>query len=138
LKLAERAGMLRRRVAIPLQDPALFIDDPRWQEYIRCDPLVLREITLRFASEDLKLDAYVAHAAPHIRTPTLLVLAGRDKIIDNDALRSYYQNLGCAEKRLIEYPQAAHTLEFEPDATQFFNDLADWILAAAANVQRLL
>jgi alpha-beta hydrolase superfamily lysophospholipase len=132
LKLARWAGVSRRRVAIPLQDPALFIDDRRWQEYIASDPLVLREITIRFAAEDLKLDAYVAGAAPHIRTPTLLMLAGRDQIIDNNAVREYFHNLGAVEKKLIEYPQAAHTLEFELDRIPFFSDLADWILGTAA------
>jgi alpha-beta hydrolase superfamily lysophospholipase len=132
LNLATRAGITRRRVSIPLQDPALFIDDGKWQEYIRCDPLVLREITLRFAAEDIKLDAYVADAAPQIRTPALLMLAGRDQIIDNAAVRDYFHKFASAEKRVVEYPQAAHTLEFEPEPAGFFSDLAEWITRTAA------
>lgn len=136
LKLADRVGVRRRRVKIPLQDPALFIDDPNWQQYIGLDPLVLRAITLRFANEDLKLDAYVADSAPHVRTPTLLMLSGRDQIIDNDSMRVYFQHLASSQKRLIEYPRAAHTLEFEPDATAFFHDLADWLLQIEARMPK--
>jgi alpha-beta hydrolase superfamily lysophospholipase len=136
LKLADRIGLKRRRVTIPLQDPALFIDDPAWQEYIGSDPLVLREITLRLANEDLKLDAYVADAAPHLCTPTLLMLAGRDQIIDNEAMRAFFEQLSSSQKRLIEYPQAAHTLEFEPDTTSFFNDLSGWIVQTARSARQ--
>jgi alpha-beta hydrolase superfamily lysophospholipase len=131
LRLADRVGIHRRRVPIPLQDPALFIEDPAWQQYIALDPLVLRTVTLRFANEDLKLDAYMEDSAPHLRTPTLLMLAGRDQIIDNESTRTYFEQLGCSQKRLIEYPRAAHTLEFEPDAAGVFDDLHQWIAQLA-------
>lgn len=133
LKLANRVGVRRRRVTIPLQDPALFIEDANWQKFIGDDPLVLRQITLRMALEDLKLDAYVSDSAAWIRTPTLLMLAGRDRIIDNRAMKVYFQSIPSENKRLIEYPQAAHTLEFEPDADRFFNDLADWMVGIASS-----
>ncbi len=64
------------------------------------------------------------------------MLAGRDQIIDNNAMRDYFQKLSATQKELIEYPRAAHTLEFEPDPTPFFNDLANWILRTAANDAR--
>lgn len=131
VKLANRIGAQRRQVTIPLQDPALFIEGVNWQQYIASDPLVLRQITLRMALEDLKLDAYVDDSAPFIRTPTLLMLAGRDRIIDNQGMREYFQSIAATNKRTIEYPQAAHTLEFEPDADRFFNDLTEWIVSIA-------
>lgn len=127
LRLMNAAGLRGRRVAIPLQDPALFTDHPPWQAYIRDDPLTLRTITARLAVADLALNRYVATAAPGIRVPTLLMLSGQDRIIDNGGVKAFFERLGTPQKQLIEYPAAGHTLEFEPRPEGFFQDLAGWV-----------
>jgi alpha-beta hydrolase superfamily lysophospholipase len=127
LRWADRLGLSHRRVTIPLQDPALFTAVPAWQEYIAADPLTLRQITIRFALADLALDNYVAGAAPHITLPTLLMLAGQDRIIDNPGVQQFFGQLAAADKKQIEYSTAAHTLEFEPDPQPYFSDLTDWV-----------
>ncbi len=119
--------MQRRRVAIPLRDPALFTDNVTWREFIASDPLTLREMTWRFAREDRVLSRYARESAPYLTQPLLLMLAGRDRIIDNRRVRDFYTRVASENKSLIEYPSAAHTLEFEPDPQPYFNDLANWI-----------
>ena len=57
----------------------------------------------------------------------LLILAGQDRIVDNPRTRDYFARFPSRHKMLIEYGNAAHTLEFEPDPTRYFNDLASWI-----------
>jgi len=56
----------------------------------------------------------------------LLMLAGRDRISDNPRLRSFFEQLRSDAKQLIEYPNAAHTLEFETDTREYFGDLIGW------------
>ena len=131
LRLTGATRLRRRHVPIPLQDPAMFADDPDWQAYIRDDPFTLRRVTIRAALADLHLNRYVADAAPQIRVPTLLMLAGRDRIIDNPGMWAFMGQLGTHQKKLIEYPQAAHTLEFESPPDPFFNDLATWLRQTA-------
>ncbi len=126
IRLAVRAGLARRRVAIPLQDPALFTQSPAYREYIQTDPLTLRTITLRFAEANLRLAKYATEAPEEIRVPTLLMLAGRDPIVDNAKTRRFVERIACNEKWILEYPQAGHTLEFEPDPSGFFTDLSGW------------
>jgi alpha-beta hydrolase superfamily lysophospholipase len=55
------------------------------------------------------------------------MLAGRDRIVANCRMRAYLSRTSAVHKTLIEYPNAAHTLEFEPDPQAYFADLADWI-----------
>jgi len=117
----------RRRLRIPLRFPHLFTESPRWQEFITHDSLALRMITWRFAAEDRKLTRYARAAATYIYRPTLLVLAGRDRIVSNGPTRRYFEQIPSSGKTLIEYPSAAHTLEFENDPTPYFADLAAWI-----------
>ena len=57
---------------------------------------------------------------------TLLMLAERDRIIDNAKTRRFVERFRC-EKQIIEYPKAHHTLEFEPDDHPFVNDLLRWM-----------
>jgi alpha-beta hydrolase superfamily lysophospholipase len=125
--------MLRRRRRIPLRRPALFTDSPSWRKFIADDPLTLRSITVRFAREDRRLTVFAQQSAPFLYMPLVMVLAGRDRIVNNRRTRRYFGRASSMRKLLIEYPHAAHTLEFEPDPTAYFRDLAAWILFTTSN-----
>jgi acylglycerol lipase len=127
LKAAIRLGAGRRQMPIPLDNPALFTGSPRWQRFIAEDPLSLRQATLSLFRASHDLDRAVQDTAEQIRTPTLMMLAGRDQIIDNAAARAYFNRLASLEKKLIEYPEAQHTLEFEEPPDGFLADLAGWV-----------
>jgi acylglycerol lipase len=57
----------------------------------------------------------------------LLMLAGRDRIIDNARTRAYVGSFASADRTIVEYSNAHHTLEFEPDPSPVFADLAGWL-----------
>ena len=126
LRLPMRERMKRRRVEVPLT-AELFTDTPRWREFVAGDPLSLRDVTIRFSSADVRLTRLAREGAELVRTPTLLMLSGRDLIVDNRRCREYLRRSGAIHKTLIEYPNAAHTIEFDPDPHRYFYDLADWI-----------
>lgn len=116
-----------RRFAIPLDDAELFTANPRWLKFLRDDPLSLRQATARFLVESARLDGYLRFAAKHVRVPVLLLLAERDRIIDNRATRRFMERFRTADKEIIEYPGAHHTLEFEPDPDRFIGDVRHWL-----------
>lgn len=126
LRLGQALGAGRKRVPIPLDDPALFTGEPRWQEFIRNDPLALREATVSFLKSSSDLDAELERIPEALCQPTLVMLAGRDRIIDNPATRRYLARLRTPELVLREYPEAQHTLEFEPRRETIFTDLIRW------------
>jgi acylglycerol lipase len=121
-----------RRVKIPLERPSLFTDSDAWQQFIAHDPLTLRRVSWRFAREDRYLTRYARGAAPYLHMPLLLVLAGRDRIVDNARTRAFFNRTGSRVRTLIEYPNAAHTLEFETEPEPYFADLASWAATSAA------
>lgn len=127
LRIPVRQRMQRRRLEIPLQPAALFTETPRWREYVDRDPLSLRDVSYRFVQSDNRLTRYAKQGAPYIHTPTLMMLAGRDRIVTNSRCRSFWGRIGAAHKTLIEYASAVHTLEFEAEPDRYFADLADWI-----------
>lgn len=125
----------RRPVRVPLSDPRLFTDNPVWQEFLREDPLCLRKGSSRLLMTSVALTQVVSDAPEKIHVPSLLVLAGQDRIIDNDKARAYFQRFASTDKAILEYPESHHTLEFEPDPEPFFADLIAWILRVSERKQ---
>jgi alpha-beta hydrolase superfamily lysophospholipase len=141
----------RRKYPIPLSDPWLFTDSPRWRQFIADDPLMLREGTARMAYSNgcmtstlcafapgCRSPLYFVHLfrqlykfrrirPPVIRVPVLLLLAENDRIIDNDLTRHYLERICQNRLEVIEYPGANHTLEFEPDPELHLHDLLGWL-----------
>jgi len=116
------------RFPIPLEDPHLFTENADRVQYIAEDALSLRDLTARFMFESRRLDGLARQAARTTHVPAMLCLAGRDRITDNEATRRLIYAMA-ARKRVRVYDEAHHTLEFEPDPTPYFADLAAWITA---------
>ena len=129
-----------RRFPIPLSDPHLFTASPERLRYIAEDPLSLHDVTARFLFESRRLDALVRRAARKVRLPTLVLLAEKDRIINNEATQTLISRVatrlrrgearlcrGEARRRVVVYSGASHTLEFEPDPEKYFRDLVAWI-----------
>ncbi|MEX0703187.1 MAG: alpha/beta fold hydrolase [Planctomycetales bacterium] len=132
LRLAAWRGWQDGTARIPLDDPCLFTSEPRWQEFIRDDPRALRRVTWGFLAASAELERMAEAAPPSLRSPLLLMVAGRDRIIDTPATRRYFAEIASPRKKLIEYPHAAHTLEFEADRDRFIDDLLDWLESVRA------
>ena len=116
------------RFPIPLNDPELFTDSDQWQRYVTEDRYGLTEATARFLFESFRFDVYLKWLAHRVAVPVLLMLAGRDKILDNAKSRLYLSRLkGSKSLTLIDYPDAAHTLEFEGPDHPFVADMLRWM-----------
>ncbi len=117
----------RRRFAIPLNDPELFTASPEWRRFIAEDPLSLHEATARFLIESVRLDRCVRSAGRFVHVPVLLLLAEHDRIIDNARTRAYVKRFAAADKQIITYDGAHHTLEFEPEPDYIIDDIRLWL-----------
>jgi alpha-beta hydrolase superfamily lysophospholipase len=115
------------RFLIPLSDPELFTASPHWQQFLREDPLTLHEATARLLIESVRLDYYLQVVPKRVRVPVLLLLAEHDRIIANAPTRRFVESFATTDKEVIEYPDAHHTLEFEPKPDLFLNDVRCWL-----------
>jgi alpha-beta hydrolase superfamily lysophospholipase len=125
----------RKQFPIPLADPALFTDDVAKQAFIAADPLALRTATASLLAASRFLDRRVRGVKLLIRQPKLLMLAGRDRIVDNARTLAYF-GATPEPRTLIEYPEGCHTLEFDPDPARYARDLADWLDATLVSRSR--
>jgi len=121
-----------RHFPIPLSNPELFTANPRWIDFLRADPLSLHRATAALFVTSARLDWFVRDAPEKITLPALLMVAGQDRILDNARTRAYFDRFASTSKKLCYYPDAHHTLEFEPDPEVFIRDLIDWMSEATS------
>ena len=113
---------------IPLNAPELFTASPEWQAFIGRDRHGLREATARFLFGSFRFDRFLRREYRKVKCPVLLMLAGRDRILDNAATRKLLAEFTSAESiAVIDYPEAEHTLEFEGAEHPWFGDMAAWM-----------
>jgi alpha-beta hydrolase superfamily lysophospholipase len=115
-----------RMFPIPLSEPELFTSSLVWQKFIREDRHGLRTVTARFLFSSVSLDLYLQRAAKRVTVPTLLLLAGNDRVIDNLKVQAFVDRFPAA-KRTIEYADSQHTLEFENPDHPFVPDCIRWL-----------
>jgi len=116
------------RFEVPLNDPALFTDNPAGRQFIACDPLKLESVTARFLYRSRQLDRPLQRdPRGALQPPLTLFLAERDRIIRNDATQAWARRVAGPTAPIAMFPGAAHTLEFEPDPLLFAERLRHWV-----------
>jgi len=127
-KLAIAMSLLsrpRRLFEIPLCDVELFTDNEAMREYLRRDRCRLLRATGRFLYVSRRLDQLLRRSpAGCLKMPVTLILAERDRIIDNAATRRLAERLAGGRLEVKTLP-GAHTLEFEPHPEPFYQALAE-------------
>lgn len=120
-------------------DPKLLSRDPAWQEATAADPLFGTVATPRWFMESNEAQRLALGEAARIQLPTLVLLPTDDPIASPAAGMTFFQDLGAADKALIEYPGALHELLNEEEETRelVFGDLLEWLQARSVPASNL-
>jgi alpha-beta hydrolase superfamily lysophospholipase len=94
------------------------------------DPLVHHVATAGWFMSTLRAQARIRARASDLRAPTLLLLAGEDRIVDNEASQAFAQAAG-AIVEVRDYPSLFHEVFLEPEAGPVLSDIATWLLGRA-------
>jgi alpha-beta hydrolase superfamily lysophospholipase len=113
------------RVPTPI-DPPMFTTTPRYLAYIEGDPLRLTSVTAKFFWETRRLDRHIAANVASLRLPVLLLLAGKDRIIDNAATRELLTRATGAALEVVDYPEQTHSVQFD-DPDRLVTDMDRWM-----------
>jgi len=127
LKIAEKLGIRDPLAPIPLNDPALFTGEAKWQQFIRDDRLKIDDVTVSFLLANRGIDRLLSGIRSQFPCPVLCMLAGKDRIIDNEGTRRFVNRLAPTGQTVVEYSEARHTLEFEPIRAKIVDDVIDWL-----------
>jgi lysophospholipase len=93
------------------------------------DPLVFHVATARWFACALATQARIRDGAAQWKTRTLMLLAGEDRIVCNNANRAFAQAAG-PSVTLREYPGYFHEIFLEAEAAGAAGHVADWLLSS--------
>lgn len=112
-------------IASPIA-PEMFTTTPRYLEYIKSDPSRLTHATARFYWQSSRLDSYLAGNIDALDRPTLLLLAGQDRIIDNAGVLGMLNRGNTDKLTVINYPDQTHSVQFD-DPERLVQDMDHWL-----------
>ena len=118
-------------IASPIA-PEMFTTTPRYLDYIKSDPSRLTHATARFYWQSSRLDSYLAGNIAALDRPTLLFLAGQDRIIDNAGVLEMLTRGNTDELTVIDYPDQTHSVQFD-DPVRLVQNIDHWLQRQLAN-----
>lgn len=118
----------RRHFDIPLNDPALFTADPKWVEYLENDPLQIHQATAGFFLASRRMDKAVRQLPSTEAVPLHLMLAGDERIVDNETTRQFVREMNWPHRLITTYHESRHTLEMGPDRERYLQDVVRWLM----------
>ncbi|MEK0447187.1 MAG: hypothetical protein RLZZ399_2508 [Verrucomicrobiota bacterium] len=129
LRLARMLSRLWPSFPIPLPPRAspILSRDPAVEAALRHDPLMLRHVTARFATEGIAMIGAVREQTPRLRLPVLLLHGGDDPINTLAGARLVLESAQSTDKQLKVYEGNLHEPFHDFDKERVIADLADWI-----------
>jgi alpha-beta hydrolase superfamily lysophospholipase len=100
----------RTEFPTPLRDE-YFVSAGPWLDWIRRDPLALRFVSAGFLRSAARLARRMRRAISELETPLLVILARRDAIVDNRAIRCTFLASCPGPRRLLEH-DVEHYIDF--------------------------
>ncbi|HMU37468.1 MAG TPA: alpha/beta hydrolase [Pseudomonadota bacterium] len=91
------------------------------------DPFVFHTATARWFSEVLAIHADSLNRASQIKLPTLMLLAGDDRLTDAQAADRVFDRLGSRDKTMKTYPGMFHEILNELERQRVYDDLLEWL-----------
>lgn len=133
LGLLKMMSMLAPGLAVPNGlDVNHLSHDPAVAQAYGDDPLVHNKISARLLSSMLLAGKFALDQAHTMAIPTLLVIAGDDRIIDPDGSRRFFAALPPAIATLRDYDGMYHEIFNEIGAERVFADVRRWLDALPA------
>lgn len=114
----------KRRFAIPIPDEEMFTPRIEGAEFIRRDPLRLRQATARFLVETRKLDRANERVLSALGAPALVLLAGDDQIVDTPTVGRRLREVDGMKIRI--FPGYPHSMEFAPTSEALAEEIHRW------------
>lgn len=109
------------RIGLPIR-PEMFTTTARYLEYVTNDPLRRRDASARLLATSRRLDQRIRGATAGLAVPTLLLLAERDRIIDNAATEALVRDVCGSASDVRTYAGATHSIQFD-DVDRLVDDI---------------
>ncbi|MFT5497576.1 MAG: alpha-beta hydrolase superfamily lysophospholipase [Kiritimatiellia bacterium] len=109
--------------------PQLLTHDPEQVRAYRDDPLITSQIAVNVLLGLLDTATRLIADAGTITTPTLLLSAENDVVVNRKAQQRFFERLGSQEKRWVSCPGAYHAVYFEQDRSRALEETQTFMQA---------
>lgn len=110
----------------------MFTTNQKHLALIRRDPLRLHSVSARFYWESLRLDKFIDKHMHKSRLPMLLVLAGQDRVIDNEGVIEVLRKGRQHRLEILRYEDQTHAVQLDAPE-RLSGDMARWLRAEQAS-----
>ena len=130
LLIAKLASRFVPDLTLPSDIPTDWLtQDAEWVAATEADPLMVHRGTARWLMETFRTQALVLANASTVHLPTLILVAGDERLVSTEAARRYYELLVASDRTWIEYPDLRHELFNEVGRRVVLEDVAGWLAA---------
>jgi alpha-beta hydrolase superfamily lysophospholipase len=98
------------------------------------DPLVHHVASAGWFMTTLRAQAHLRTHAAELKVPTLMLLAGDDRIVANETSETFARDAGSTVE-VRRYAGLFHELYLEPEAETVVTDIRQWLLAPLSEKQ---
>lgn len=114
-----------RQHRIPIE-AEMFTTTPEHLQYIKNDPLKLHTASAAFLMQSRSMDKLVKKMDDGKHPPMLVILAGKDQIIDNEATRKLVTRDPSRHVTVVEYPDQTHSIQLDAPV-RLADEIVGWI-----------
>ena len=115
----------KARFRIPIRD-RMFTNNQRYLDFIKNDKMRLHALTCRFFSQIIKMEIDFESLRSGLLLPVIVLLAGRDEIVDNERVKEWFNGLLSQDKAIRVFENFNHVMPFEEDITPLVDCMSDW------------
>jgi alpha-beta hydrolase superfamily lysophospholipase len=91
------------------------------------DTLIPKYISVRMAKEVIQASSKIIGLSYYLRVPSLFLVAGSDKIVDNQSTMLFAHGIDKQLTQIIKYPNHYHELWNEIDRQDIFQTMKVWV-----------
>lgn len=110
----------------PIRDDKMFTDSPEALYFLYNDKLRTFSCRAGDFCQARKIDSYISKNSNKVNIPSLVLLAGKDQIVDNEETKKAFQRFG-QKPEIIEYHDSEHVIFFGQSRNKLVFDIVGFI-----------
>ena len=122
-------GLLEKFFFPTLISPNQFINDAKEVENYKNDELIVKKVSPKIIHEIQLAINYCQIHIENLDIPVLVLIAGKDTIVDPSSILNHYQRMKSPDKTKIIYSNSYHELFNDIYRNKIFQDMYQWLKA---------
>jgi alpha-beta hydrolase superfamily lysophospholipase len=126
---ADQLPRMYFNIPTPIRDDEMFTTSGKALYFLYKDKLRTRSLRAGDFYQAMTLDAYISKNLANLTTPSLALLAGNDRIINNKKTKKQLHKFA-RKPKIIEYPESDHVIFFGQSKNEMTADIMNFLISS--------